>query len=320
MIGMAFVLHRRRRLFKPRPHARGANVPTCSYRHIVANSNACQQKQPSRSRCCIQLGAISNDPIGFNAGDANLSRYVNNQPTTYTDPFGLEWWETGQKGERDWNSVGGWNPWGWNFPIGQQQLLFYAAGGWSAADRSNELARERRELEREKAYRSDWDGNVQGFLNTYKPTQCEVDGIRQGATFAVEANASLLGGGLVGKMPTSASSRILAQLDHLDEVARTFNRGNRVFKLEQGSAQSGWKHIWDRHVDPTRFLKKSKFDSSYTTEDALYLLEQTLKHGKESSYEGSAVFEFRIRRGGCTSTYRATVNADGTIQTFHPLD
>jgi len=32
---------------------------------------------------------ISNDPIGFAAGDANLYRYVGNQPTTLTDPSGM---------------------------------------------------------------------------------------------------------------------------------------------------------------------------------------------------------------------------------------
>ena len=33
---------------------------------------------------------VSQDPIGFAAGDANLYRYVGNSPTTYTDPTGLE--------------------------------------------------------------------------------------------------------------------------------------------------------------------------------------------------------------------------------------
>ena len=33
---------------------------------------------------------ISEDPIGFGAGDANLYRYVGNSPTNYTDPSGLE--------------------------------------------------------------------------------------------------------------------------------------------------------------------------------------------------------------------------------------
>jgi hypothetical protein len=37
-----------------------------------------------------RLESFSKDPIGFAAGDANLYRYVGNQPTTKTDPSGLE--------------------------------------------------------------------------------------------------------------------------------------------------------------------------------------------------------------------------------------
>ncbi len=33
---------------------------------------------------------LSEDPIGFSAGDANLSRYVGNTPTMFTDPLGLQ--------------------------------------------------------------------------------------------------------------------------------------------------------------------------------------------------------------------------------------
>jgi RHS repeat-associated protein len=33
---------------------------------------------------------ISEDPIGFSAGDSNLSRYVGNSPTNFTDPSGLQ--------------------------------------------------------------------------------------------------------------------------------------------------------------------------------------------------------------------------------------
>ncbi|MCO8123236.1 hypothetical protein NHH03_15920 [Stieleria sp. TO1_6] len=36
------------------------------------------------------MGIISQDPIGFAAGDANLYRYVGNGPTNATDPSGLE--------------------------------------------------------------------------------------------------------------------------------------------------------------------------------------------------------------------------------------
>lgn len=34
---------------------------------------------------------LQEDPEGFEAGDANLYRYVNNSPTMATDPSGLEW-------------------------------------------------------------------------------------------------------------------------------------------------------------------------------------------------------------------------------------
>ncbi len=99
-----------------------------------------------------------------------------------------------------------------------------------------------------------------------------------------------------------------------------FNRGSRKFVLEQGNAASGWKHIYDRHVDPARFPKKSKFNSSMSQDDVAAMLGKTLKHGKESSYEGKAVFESRQKYGGEYKRYRATVNEDGTVQTFHPLD
>jgi RHS repeat-associated protein len=33
---------------------------------------------------------MSNDPIGFDAGDVNLYRYVRNSPTAFTDPLGQQ--------------------------------------------------------------------------------------------------------------------------------------------------------------------------------------------------------------------------------------
>src|SRR5207302_7499929 len=36
---------------------------------------------------------MSQDPIGFDAGDSNLYRYVNNRPVDATDPSGNEWWD-----------------------------------------------------------------------------------------------------------------------------------------------------------------------------------------------------------------------------------
>jgi RHS repeat-associated protein len=100
----------------------------------------------------------------------------------------------------------------------------------------------------------------------------------------------------------------------------SFNRGNRNFHLEQGNASSGWKHIYDRHIDPARFPGKSKFDPSMNHDDLNGLLGKTLKHGQESQYAGKSVFEARLKFNGKYNRYRATVNADGSVQTFHPLD
>ncbi len=59
-------------------------------------------------------------------------------------------------------------------------------------------------------------------------------------------------------------------------IPRSFNRGNRSFRLEQGTASTRWKHIYDRHVDRTRFLSKSKFDQSFSVSDIKEILSKTL--------------------------------------------
>jgi RHS repeat-associated protein len=56
---------------------------------------------------------ISQDPIGFAAGDANLYRYVGNSPTNRTDPSGLDW------------TIGGLTPGQWTYATG---VLFYEWG------------------------------------------------------------------------------------------------------------------------------------------------------------------------------------------------
>src|SRR5262249_46214257 len=51
--------------------------------------------QYNRARYYTQTAGrwISTDPIGYNAGDANLYRYVLNLPTSLEDPSGLGWWD-----------------------------------------------------------------------------------------------------------------------------------------------------------------------------------------------------------------------------------
>ncbi|NQX98282.1 MAG: hypothetical protein HRT73_10450 [Flavobacteriales bacterium] len=98
------------------------------------------------------------------------------------------------------------------------------------------------------------------------------------------------------------------------------NRGSRRFFLDQGTASSGWKHIFDRHVDVNRFMKKSKFNKIYDDSDIKGLMNTTIKHGAEGSFEGLSTFTKRIRFKGVSKKYRATVNEDGSIRTFHPLE
>ncbi|EDL57460.1 hypothetical protein PM8797T_02144 [Gimesia maris DSM 8797] len=58
-----------------------------------------------------------------------------------------------------------------------------------------------------------------------------------------------------------------------------------------------------------------------STENDIYsLLESTIRHGQKSTYAGRTVFEKRIKKGSETQIFRATINSDGTVQTFHPLD
>jgi RHS repeat-associated protein len=44
---------------------------------------------------------MSQDPLGFDAGDSNLYRYVKNQPTVATDPSGFQGWALWAPGGRD---------------------------------------------------------------------------------------------------------------------------------------------------------------------------------------------------------------------------
>ena len=59
-------------------------------RLCTAISTNCRPRSNCTQRSCTQLGIISQDPIGFAAGDANLYRYVGNGPTGAVDPSGLD--------------------------------------------------------------------------------------------------------------------------------------------------------------------------------------------------------------------------------------
>ena len=75
---------------RPRSHARGAVAARASRLRRVANLSPCRFKPHPNPAACARLESISQDPIGFAAGDANVSRYVGNQVLNALDPSGLD--------------------------------------------------------------------------------------------------------------------------------------------------------------------------------------------------------------------------------------
>ncbi len=75
------------------PHAalraRGVIIRQHHRRLCASISTESHAKRTSHHPSCTRCGSIGQDPIGFNAGDANLYRCVGNSPTNATDPSGL---------------------------------------------------------------------------------------------------------------------------------------------------------------------------------------------------------------------------------------
>jgi len=159
---------------------------------IGLQSNRARWYAPSQGRW------ISQDPIGFAAGDANLYRYVGNGPTTKTDPSGLQ-----SPGEQPWYSDSGWdylNPWAYNFPIGQRSIadgVFGTVYSWGPTSRAIEL-------DREIANRRKLDGihnpqclDFEQFRKADGLSQAQADRIRFYAQSGIQLNAMILGGGAI---------------------------------------------------------------------------------------------------------------------------
>ncbi len=82
------VIHRRLTL-KNRTRARGGRRAADPRRACTLKRRNCIELATCGMKSCNRLESLSNDPIGFAAGDANLYRYVGNGPTNATDPSGL---------------------------------------------------------------------------------------------------------------------------------------------------------------------------------------------------------------------------------------
>ncbi len=93
----------RRLNLKNRTRARGGRRAANPRQTCRRNLSNCIELASCGMKSRNRLESLSNDPIGFAAGDANLYRYTGNQPTTRTDPSGLDWLD-------DWfiDPVNGW--------------------------------------------------------------------------------------------------------------------------------------------------------------------------------------------------------------------
>jgi hypothetical protein len=100
-----------------------------------------------------------------------------------------------------------------------------------------------------------------------------------------------------------------------------FRRGERIFYLEQGNTNTGWTHIYNRHIDPTKELDATKFPSNWNVGDILLALRTTIDKGTIGSYYSFTTYTKTITMKGLGSrTFRVTINTDGTIRTFHMME
>ncbi len=111
---------------------------------------------------------LSEDPISFAAGDANLYRYVSNNPAAKTDPTGLAEWNDSR-----WDWI---NPISWGQSIGDP--IGRKIGGWAYGVNDAAINRKIRELLSDNILDP---GGVQAYQNTYKAPKS--------ATAAMEALA-----------------------------------------------------------------------------------------------------------------------------------
>ena len=75
---------------KNRTRARGGRRGLAPRRACRVKRRNCIELAASCTKSRVRLESFSQDPIGFQAGDANLYRYVGNAATVMTDPSGLE--------------------------------------------------------------------------------------------------------------------------------------------------------------------------------------------------------------------------------------
>jgi RHS repeat-associated protein len=102
---------------------------------------------------------ISEDPIGFNAGDVNLRRYAGNSPINNVDPDGLDWWNDSWRDNL--------YPWSWGAWAGNGIGI-----AWSnVTNCTNAIDRFNDQRTREINNISNGNGDASKALNTEIPTE-----------------------------------------------------------------------------------------------------------------------------------------------------
>ncbi len=169
---------------------------------------------------------LSEDPIGFGGGDANLYRYVGNESTGYVDPEGAA-----KK-----------KPWTHRFPFAAGGALG-DFGGWIHNWKHSKTIKKANDIgdeihEREAAMKSDPIKSLESRLGSLceenKRARAE---FREDATNAANISNEVLAGGLMGgflrpsgwgafgwgRRPSAQQTVVLGLDKHLDSFARAHN-------------------------------------------------------------------------------------------------
>lgn len=206
-----------------RPHARGQILRPDSSRSDLDWPVEYGLKGGQRYTTSSRLELLSEDPIGFAAGDTNVARYVGNGVTGATDPSGLE--------ERGW---GGWaydSTFGWVVP----------RSFWSYGDTVREQGRASREGRLELMRRIDRGEDIPvdpGRMTiNLQPETTEL--LEDGARFAINHMAAgpiVIGAvrvrtildGIPGKIGKSGPIKEVPNVKTLDDLFDSLGKGGKT--------------------------------------------------------------------------------------------
>jgi hypothetical protein len=226
-------------------------------------------RTPNRLRRFAPMLDQVADPLGYEAGDANLRRYVGNSPTNATDPSGLE-------EQRPWYNDSGWdwaNPWAYPIlRIVPNTLSGYYFTQWNEMSRELDMARQQKQSATQAgANGADVHSRVQDSCRFGEATRQTVE---QGATISIEWLAS---GGMFAR-PQAEMATLTAT-----QVQRTRTVWNTVENAGERYAQTAVPRYYT-YVHPTRGTRI--YIAPNATE---HLAERSLGYLRNNPYQTCAV-------------------------------